>query len=67
MVNDGKAVPGNPDHGWSLWIVSVVMVIVSGIFVGIRLAIRLAKRTLGIDDYMIFLVCFTVSNLCDGY
>ena len=56
MINDGKAIPGNPDHGWSLWIISVVMVIVSGIVVSLRLALRLAKRTVGIDDYMIFLV-----------
>lgn len=55
MVNDGKGTPSNPDHGWTLWIVSVVMVVISGIFVIARVAIRLSRQMLGIDDYFIII------------
>ncbi|KAK4695002.1 hypothetical protein P7C71_g2665, partial [Lecanoromycetidae sp. Uapishka_2] len=54
MVNDGKGTHSDPDQGWTLWIVSVVMVIFSGMFVLARLAIRLSKQMLGADDYIIF-------------
>jgi sensor histidine kinase regulating citrate/malate metabolism len=57
MVNVGKGTDMVPDRGWSLYIVSVVMVIVSGLFVMVRLAIRLSRRMMGMDDYMIILVC----------
>lgn len=56
MMNVGKGSPGQPDHGWSLFIVSVVMTIVSGLFVTLRIAIRLSRRIMGIDDYLILLV-----------
>lgn len=62
MINDGKGTPGDPDRGWTLWIVSVVMVIFSGIFVIARLAIRLSRKMLGIDDYIIFVGLVGSSN-----
>ncbi|KAL9638225.1 MAG: hypothetical protein Q9164_001702 [Protoblastenia rupestris] len=55
MVNVGKGTPTEPNIGWSLFIVSVVMVIVSGLFVVVRIAIRLSRRMMGMDDYMIIL------------
>lgn len=63
MINNGKGTSSDPDHGWTLWIVSVVMVIFSGIFVITRLAIRLSKKQVGIDDYIIFvgLVCSPIT------
>ncbi len=56
MANVGKGGPNDPDQGWPLYIVSVVMVMVSGIFVLGRVGIRLARRMMGLDDYMIILV-----------
>ena len=56
MMNVGKGSPGHPNHGWSLFIVSVVMTIVSGLFVTLRIAIRLSRRIMGIDDYLILVV-----------
>lgn len=55
-MNVGKGSPGHPNHGWSLFIVSVVMTIVSGLFVTLRIAIRLSRRIMGIDDYLILVV-----------
>ena len=56
MVNVGKGTATEPNIGWSLFIVSVVMVIISGLFVVVRIAIRLSRRMMGMDDYMIILV-----------
>lgn len=52
-INDGKGTSAMPDRGFSLWIVSVVMVIVAGLFVIARLAARLTKNKFGYDDYTI--------------
>ena len=57
MANVGTGTPQDPDHGWYLYIVSVILVILSGIFVVIRVAIRLAKKMMGVDDYIIIFVC----------
>ncbi len=52
-INDGKGNAAVPDRGFSLWLVSVVMVIVAGLFVISRLAARLTKNKFGYDDYTI--------------
>lgn len=57
MANVGKGTPGDPDHGWALYIVSVIMVILSGIFVMIRVAVRTSKKMMGADDWIIVAVC----------
>jgi hypothetical protein len=49
-INDGKGINGVPDRGYSLYVVSVVMVIVAGLFVIGRIAVRLAKNKLDWDD-----------------
>lgn len=56
MANDGKGTPSDPDHGWTLYIVSVIMVVFSGVFVILRSAIRLSKKMMGTDDYIIIAV-----------
>ena len=56
MANVGTGSPQDPDHGWYLYIVSVILVIISGIFVVIRVAIRLSKKMMGTDDYIIIFV-----------
>ena len=56
MGNVGKATPDVPNQGWGLYIVSVVMVIISGLFVMARIAVRLSRNMMGWDDYMIILV-----------
>ena len=56
MGNVGKATPDVPNQGWGLYIVSVVMVIVSGVFVSIRIGVRVARRMMGMDDWMIIMV-----------
>lgn len=54
-----------PDHGYALFITSVVMVIQSGVFVCAPIAVRLARKTMGTDDYITFValvslfVCLT--------
>lgn len=53
-VNDGSGTDELPDQGFSLYIVSIVMVIVAGLFIIARLAARLTKNELGWDDYTIF-------------
>ena len=55
MLNVGKSTPGLPDRGWPLYIISVVMVIASGFFVLGRVAFRLSRKAMGIDDYVIIL------------
>ena len=55
MPNLGKGTPELPDRGWPLFIVSVVMVIISGLFVIGRLAFRLSRKAMGMDDYIIVL------------
>ena len=54
-LNAGKGSPGLPDRGWPLYILSVVMVVVAGLFVLARVSTRLHKKQLGLDDYNIIL------------
>ncbi|KAK2760982.1 hypothetical protein FQN53_007824 [Emmonsiellopsis sp. PD_33] len=49
----GKSTPGHPSRGWDLWIISTVMVIVAGFFVGARLVGRYMAGGFQIDDYTI--------------
>lgn len=52
--NVGLGTQGPIERGWSLWLTSVIAVVVAGFFVGARLAQRLLKRSgFGVDDYMI--------------
>lgn len=51
--NVGLGTGGPETRGWDLWIVSVVGVLISALFVGGRLAQRFLRSNLGIDDYMI--------------
>jgi len=44
---------GEGTRGWDLWIVSVVMVILAGLFVAARLTQKISKRHMGLDDYLI--------------
>lgn len=62
MANVGKGNPSDPDRGWSLYIVSVVMVIFSGLFIGFRIAVRLSKKMIGADDAIIIAVCSHVQT-----
>ncbi|RHZ52698.1 hypothetical protein CDV55_103566 [Aspergillus turcosus] len=50
----GLGTPTVPNRGFTLWIWSVVLVIVAGFFVLGRLAIRYHNRRLGTDDWVIF-------------
>jgi hypothetical protein len=50
----GLSTPTVPNRGFTLWIWSVVLVIVAGFFVLGRLAIRYHNRRLGTDDWVIF-------------
>jgi hypothetical protein len=42
---------GEGTRGWDLWIVSVVMVSLAGLFVFARLLQRVLKKNMGADDY----------------
>lgn len=66
----GISTPDTPNRGFSLWICSVVMVILAGLFVFSRLAIRYYRGRLGWDDYTIFasLICSVILTIteCSG-
>lgn len=49
----GLSTPEVPNRGFPLWVCSVVFVIVAGMFVMTRLAVRFHYRGLGTDDWMI--------------
>ena len=50
----GLSTPTVPNRGFTLWIWSVTMIILAGLFVVTRLAIRFHNRRLGADDWTIF-------------
>ncbi|EAU37567.1 predicted protein [Aspergillus terreus NIH2624] len=49
----GLSTPSVPNRGFTLWIWSVIMVILAGLFVLARLLIRFHNRCLGVDDWTI--------------
>lgn len=51
--NVGLGAQGEEQRGWGLWLASVLGVCLSAAFVIARLAQRLSKTGLGMDDYMI--------------
>ena len=62
MANVGKGTSELPDRGWPLFIISVVMVNISGLFVLGRVAFRLSRRAMGTDDYVIILALVSRAN-----
>ena len=65
-INDGQGTTRVPDRGFTLWIVSVVMVIVAGLFVIVRLASRLSMNKFGYDDYTIIAALVSFWPLYDS-
>lgn len=57
----GLSTPEVPNRGFPLWLCSVLMVIIAGIFVLSRLAIRYYHSRLGSDDWMILASLVRVS------
>lgn len=51
--NVGLGTQGPVERGWNLYLLSVTMVIVAGLFVGIRIGTTAARNRLGSDDYTI--------------
>ncbi|KAF2737759.1 hypothetical protein EJ04DRAFT_86507 [Polyplosphaeria fusca] len=51
--NVGLGTEGPDQRGWTLWIVSVVGVVLSAVFVGARILQRIVVTGLGMDDYVI--------------
>ncbi len=62
MAKVGKGTSELPDRGWPLFIISVVMVNISGLFVLGRVAFRLSRRAMGTDDYVIILALVSRAN-----
>jgi hypothetical protein len=62
MANVGNGTSELPDRGWPLFIISVVMVNISGLFVLGRVAFRLSRRAMGTDDYVIILALVSRAN-----
>jgi hypothetical protein len=64
MRHRGVGFPNNgaEDHGWKLYITSLVMVLAAGLFVVARIITRLLRRNFGWDDWTIVasLVSFLV-------
>ncbi|EOA85996.1 uncharacterized protein SETTUDRAFT_48000 [Exserohilum turcica Et28A] len=66
--NVGLGSQGPVERGWSLWLTSVLAVILAGLFVCARLAQRFMKRSgLGVDDYLILaaLACSVLLTLTE--
>lgn len=61
MVNVGLGNEAVPDHGYALFITSVVMIILSGFFVCARIGVRLARKSMGTDDYITLIALVSLS------
>ena len=69
VANIGLPADGEDNRGWQLWIVSTVMVIVSGLFVLIRLAARHFRNGIQVDDWTILAAAvrlFDRTSINDG-
>ncbi len=69
--NVGLGAKGPVQHGWGLWLTSVLAVCIAALFVAARLAQRFSRRTgLGLDDYMIVVALVSSGLLslteCEG-
>ncbi|KAL2359488.1 hypothetical protein RJZ56_007656 [Blastomyces dermatitidis] len=53
MANFGPTAPGHENRGWRLFVVTVVMIIVSGFFVVVRLSARYIRNGIRVDDWVI--------------
>lgn len=62
-LNIGLGDADTPNRGYELYIASLVMVLVAGLFVLGRLAARWTKRQFGMDDYSIVLSLVRLQNL----
>ncbi|KAK5136734.1 hypothetical protein LTR04_004513, partial [Oleoguttula sp. CCFEE 6159] len=51
--NPGGDADGVTERGWKLYVCAVAMAVVAGLFVVARVATRVAKNRLGMDDYTI--------------
>lgn len=63
-INMGFASDGEGNNGWKLYITTLVMTVVAGLFVVARCATRIYKQSLGLDDYAIIaaLVCHSLTR-----
>lgn len=61
-VNIGLGDANTPDRGYELYVASLVMVLVAGLFVIARLAARWTKGQFGMDDYTIILSLVSLRN-----
>ena len=62
-LNIGLGDADTPNRGHELYIASLVMVLVAGLFVLGRLAARWTKRQFGMDDYSIVVSLVRLQNL----
>lgn len=63
--NVGLGTAGPVERGWTLYILSVVMVIVAGLFVAVRMGTSAARKHLGMDDWTILLSLVGLDALTD--
>ena len=61
----GFPADGTDNHGWKLYITSLVMIITAGVFVALRCASRICSFNFGADDTVIIfsLVSFVAPRL----
>lgn len=62
-LNIGLGDADTPNRGYELYIASLAMVLVAGLFVLGRLAARWTKRQFGMDDYTIVLALVRLQAL----
>jgi len=60
----GLGTAGPVERGWTLYILSVVMVVVAGLFVGVRIGTTAARRRLGMDDWTILAALVGLDKPC---
>jgi len=61
--NVGSGTAGPVQRGWTLYILSVVMVIVAGLFLAVRMGMTAARKCLGMDDWTILLSLVGLDDL----
>jgi len=60
--NVGLGAKGEEERGWGLWLAGVLGICLSAVFIIARLAQRLLKTGLGIDEYRIIVTLVASSQ-----
>ncbi len=66
--NVGLGTQGPEQRGWALYLWSIIMVIIAGLFVAVRLSATALRKRLGSDDWTILAALVSILwGLCSQY